>query len=100
MDMVAHGFFNKIFCNAKPVGKFPDFSIAIGHGFVQIIHRDQMKDGPFVGTILMVLPTVVIGVLVIKGSGNAMPQLVSQFCPLVGFVRDPGRRLKGRLFPT
>ena len=55
MDIIAYCFFDKFFGDAEAVGQFPEFGTALGDGFIQVVYRDQVEDGPFVGAVFMAL---------------------------------------------
>ena len=88
MHIVAHGFADEFFSDTEVVGKIPDLRVPISDGFVQLLHRDQLLDSPFVGTVFVLLAAVEVGMLIIEGTGKAVPQLVGQLAPLVGLAMD------------
>ena len=84
MDVVAEGFSDEVFGDAEAVGQVPDLGAAAGDGFVQVFHRDQGLDGPFVGAVFVALAAVYGCVNIIEAAGKAMAQLVAQVDALLG----------------
>ena len=77
MDIETDGFFHKVFRNAKAFSQIPDLATAFCHSLIQIVHRDQLGDGPLVSTILMPLPMINRGINVVEAASYAVAQLMA-----------------------
>ena len=91
MDVEADGLFDEFFGDTEPVGQLPQLRAALGDGIVQLVHGQELPDGPFVRPVFVTAAVVHGGIAVIEAAGDAMAQLMAQMDPLLnGSVPEPG----------
>lgn len=78
MDIQAHGFFHELFGNPEPFRQLPDLAAARSNCIVQLINRDQLPDGPFIGTVFVPLADIMGRIAIVKAAGCAVAQLMAQ----------------------
>ena len=71
-DRLAH----EVLSHTEMLRQGGDILAALSHGFIQLLHRDQVLDGPLVGPVLVTLAHIQRCVLVIKAAGLTVAQLM------------------------
>ena len=72
-DRLAH----EVLSHTEMLRQGGDILAALNHGFIQILHWDQVLDGPLVGPVLMLLTDIQSSVPVVKAAGFAVAQLMA-----------------------